>query len=365
VKADGLFGKRGKNALVALNVDLMGAHQFIVNNMGSQVAVGGITGTLSCFLVEPFCPHDKEYYLSIQSRREGDLVRFSPFGGMEVEDHWDQGKEVLIPAGVDVANADLSGLLPDASFASLLPFFKNCLAIYVDLDCSLLEMNPLTVVGGTGFPLDCRMELDSYALFRNTKKWEGVEFPEPWGRDKCEEERIVAELDEKSGASLKLSVLNENGRLFFMSAGGGASVIMTDTAVDLGYGHEVGNYAEYSGNPKEQETYLFARELLKVACRNPDGRRRALLIGGGVANFTNVASTFTGIIQAIKDYHGKLQQAKMKIFVRRGGPNYQAGLRLMQEMGRELELPVEVYGPETNMTRIVHLAIQWIDAKDM
>ena len=32
-----------------------------------------------------------------------------------------------------------------------------------------------------------------------------------------------------------------------MVAGGGASVIYADTVGDLGYAHELGNYAEYSG----------------------------------------------------------------------------------------------------------------------
>ena len=46
-----------------------------------------------------------------------------------------------------------------------------------------------------------------------------------------------------------------------------------------------------------QETYAYAKTLLDVATSNPDGRTRALLIGGGIANFTDVAATFKGIIQ--------------------------------------------------------------------
>lgn len=34
-----------------------------------------------------------------------------------------------------------------------------------------------------------------------------------------------------------------------MVAGGGASVIYTDTVADLGYSSELGNYGEYSGAP--------------------------------------------------------------------------------------------------------------------
>lgn len=41
--------------------------------------------------------------------------------------------------------------------------------------------------------------------------------------------------------------------------------------------------------------------LLQCATADPDGRKRALLIGGGIANFTDVAATFSGIIRALKE----------------------------------------------------------------
>lgn len=40
---------------------------------------------------------------------------------------------------------------------------------------------------------------------------------------------------------------------------------------------------------------------LQCATTNPDGRKRALLIGGGIANFTDVAATFNGIIRALRE----------------------------------------------------------------
>lgn len=41
--------------------------------------------------------------------------------------------------------------------------------------------------------------------------------------------------------------------------------------------------------------------ILQCATANPDGKTRALVIGGGIANFTDVASTFNGIIRALKE----------------------------------------------------------------
>lgn len=40
---------------------------------------------------------------------------------------------------------------------------------------------------------------------------------------------------------------------------------------------------------------------LQCATANPDGLKRALVIGGGIANFTDVAATFNGIIRALKE----------------------------------------------------------------
>ncbi len=65
-------------------------------------------------------------------------------------------------------------------------------------------------------------------------------------------EEYVHDLDGKTGASLKLSILNPKGRIWTMVAGGGASVIYADTVGDLGFAEELGNYAEYSGAPNTQ-----------------------------------------------------------------------------------------------------------------
>jgi len=91
---------------------------------------------------------------------------------------------------------------------------------------------------------------------------------------------------------------------------------------------------------------------------DPQGRPKFLLIGGGIANFTDVAKTFTGIVDALREYKERLQENHVCIYVRRGGPNYQEGLALMRKLGQELGVPVEVYGPETHMTRIVSTALE-------
>jgi hypothetical protein len=60
----------------------------------------------------------------------------------------------------------------------------------------------------------------------------------------------------------------------------------------------------------------------------------------------------------LKEYKEKLRENKVKIYVRRGGPNYKEGLWIMRELGNDLGVPIEVYGPETHMTKIVSMALK-------
>jgi hypothetical protein len=65
---------------------------------------------------------------------------------------------------------------------------------------------------------------------------------------------------------------------------------------------------------------------------DPQGRPKVLLVGGGIANFTNVAATFKGLIKALREFDAKLKAVNARIYVRRAGPNYQEGLRMMREL---------------------------------
>ena len=62
-------------------------------------------------------------------------------------------------------------------------------------------------------------------------------------------------------------------------------------------------------------------------CKHKHEEGKILIIGGGIANFTNVADTFKGIMRALRETKTKLQENQTKIFVRRGGPNHLEGLR--------------------------------------
>ncbi|MEE9541907.1 MAG: ATP citrate lyase citrate-binding domain-containing protein [Candidatus Bipolaricaulota bacterium] len=365
VKPDQLFGKRGKNNLLLINVDYDQAQAWIAKQMNRQITIkqtsGETSGTLTHFLVEPFVPHDKEYYLAFTSEREADVIHFSTKGGVDIEEVWDSVVTIRVPVLADPAKVDIASHLPDiANKGGLSEFIKVLYRIYCDFHFAYLEFNPITFLGETIVPLDTVAKLDDTAAFQCAKKWREVEFPKPFGSSNTKEEAYIASLDEKTGASLKLTMLNPNGRVWTLVAGGGASVIYADTVVDLGFGNELANYGEYSGNPTTELTYEYTKTVLDLMTRTPDphGRPKYLLIGGGIANFTDVAKTFTGITRALEQYKSKLQENRVQIYVRRGGPNYKEGLENMRKLGERIEIPLEVYGPETHMTRIVSLALK-------
>ncbi|KAN0031590.1 hypothetical protein ACTFIV_005455 [Dictyostelium citrinum] len=368
VKPDMLFGKRGKNGLVLLNATLEEADRFIKDKINKPVEIGGKSGLVTHFIVEPFLPHTEEYYLSITAERESNRISFSNCGGMEIEENWDKVSSIEIPYGESIDKIDLHTII-DSSVQNreyVIDFIRNVYKLFNDLSFHFIEMNPFTLdAEGKPYPLDARGEVDECASFKCGGRWlvdgEPVQFPQPFGRSLYPEETYVNEIDEKTGASLKLTLLNPKGRIWAMVAGGGASVIYADTVADLGFGNELGNYGEYSGDPNEEDTHKYACTLISLATRNPDSRPRALLIGGGIANFTDVAATFKGIIRAIKEYHDDIIKSNLSIFVRRGGPNYQSGLQHMREIGHKLHIPIKVFGPEVNMTSIVAMAIQHIN----
>ena len=364
VKPDQLIKRRGKSKLLLLNANWKEAEKWIKERMNKPITVGTVTGILDHFIVEPFVPHDEndEYYLAILSQREGDQILFHHQGGINVGDIDTKAVRMTVPIGtVPTATEIQKNLLeavPKERQDLIAGFIEGMFKFYADLNYTYLEINPFVVVDKRIVPLDLAAKLDDTAEFVSGKKWGDIQFPSPFGRMLTKEEAYIKDLDSKTGASLKLTVLNPEGRIWTMVAGGGASVIYADTITDLGYMNEMANYGEYSGDPNEEFTYLYARTILDLMTRKKNPKGKYLLIGGGIANFTDVAKTFKGIVRALQEYKKKLQENKVKIYVRRGGPNYKEGLRIMRELGEQLGVPIEVYGPETHMTKIVSMALK-------
>ncbi|MFX0150753.1 MAG: ATP citrate lyase citrate-binding domain-containing protein [Candidatus Hodarchaeota archaeon] len=369
-KPDQLFGKRGKAGLLLLDADFEGLKTFASEKLGKEFVIGTTKGTLERILVEPFVPHSKEYYVAFTSDRDNDIIHFSFEGGIFVEENWDKVNHVPIPIGTDIESFDLVSRLPNLGDLSdvLIPFIKGLFQVYVDQDFAFLEINPFAITDDkTIVPLDLKARLDDTAAFRHPDTWGNpdnpIEFPRAFGQVLSKEEEFVVQIDAQTGASLKLTILDRGAPLWTMVAGGGASVIYTDTIADMGYAKKLANYGEYSGNPNREHTELYAQTIIDLITETPDpqGKPKILIIGGGIANFTDVKATFTGIVSALRKSADKLKKANVKIYVRRGGPNENEGLKLMKELGDEIGVPIEVYDRYTHMTRVVPLALKELE----
>ncbi|OJD10066.1 hypothetical protein AJ78_08771 [Emergomyces pasteurianus Ep9510] len=397
-KPDQLIKRRGKSGLLALNKTWPEARAWIAERAGKEQKVETVTGVLRQFLVEPFVPHpqETEYYININSVREGDWILFTHEGGVDVGDVDAKAEKLLIPVNLknypsnDEIAAALLSKIPQGLHNVLVDFITRLYAVYVDCQFTYLEINPLVVIPNSTKSsaavhfLDLAAKLDQTAEFECGTKWaiarspaalgtpkatktDGkvtidagppMEFPAPFGRELSKEEKFIADMDAKTGASLKLTVLNANGRIWTLVAGGGASVVYADAIASAGFVADLANYGEYSGAPTETQTFNYARTILDLMLRapmHPEGK--VLFIGGGIANFTNVASTFKGVIRALREVASILVEHKVQIWVRRAGPNYQEGLKNIKAVGEELGLDMHVFGPEMHVSGIVPLAL--------
>lgn len=374
VKPDMLFGKRGKNQLVYLkdqkpgDVSLSKALDWISQKSKEPTTLlCGTQGELDTFILEPFCPieNDPEYYLCLSLEPKCDQMLISTQGGVDIESNWDSVHKIEIDPSqtLEETKAQIEKNLPKeiedtTTFTELLIGFYQ---LFKELHFAYLEFNPFILKGKEVHLLDTVARIDDTAGFLMDSAWGPIDFPPPFGqKEQTAIEQEIKKIDEKSGASLKLTILNPKGLVWTLVAGGGASVVYADTIANIWGASEIANYGEYSGNPTKSETHLYAKGVLELMCESPDeeGRGKILIIGGSIANFTDVAKTFDGIIQAFEEMHEKMKQVGTRIFVRRGGPNYEIGLRNIETAANRLGLPIEVYGPETHLTDIVQIAKQ-------
>ncbi|KIK80546.1 hypothetical protein PAXRUDRAFT_36161 [Paxillus rubicundulus Ve08.2h10] len=397
-KPDQLIKRRGKAGLLALNKDWQDAKKWVLDRAGKPQKVESVTGTLNTFILEPFLPHPQstEAYICITSSRVSDTILFSPTGGVDVGDVDKHASRLEIPVDANLfpTRSDVEKLVGPSFVGqrrnALVDFVMRLYSVYADLHFAYLEINPLVVLDDGAIQyLDMAAKLDQTAEFICGPKWaiardlsvyEGagesvsttgakgskvgadrgppMVWPAPFGRDLTREEAYIQKLDASTGASLKLTVLNPEARIWTMVAGGGASVVYADAIAAAGFAHELANYGEYSGAPTEGQTFEYAKTILDLITRpapRPDGK--ILIIGGGIANFTNVAATFKGIIRALEGAKVGLIAHGVKIYVRRGGPNWQEGLKAMRLLGESLGVPIRVFGPDTHITEIVPLAL--------
>jgi ATP-citrate lyase beta-subunit len=349
VKAHEALGSRFKLGLVKVGLDLKGAVAAAKEMLGRQV--GSIT--VSQVIVSEMIAHKEEYYVSVKSTREGTDVLVANCGGIEVESNWDRVKKLPVEVGAKPSNDALEKLAKDAGFTGGLTkkvadFAGKMFACFDNEDAQYLEVNPVVARESDGelVALDAVTLLDADSKFRHPD-W-NFQFAAEFGRAYSKNELEVMGVDSKIKGSVKFIEI-PGGDTAMLPAGGGASVYYSDAVVARG--GKLANYAEYSGDPPD-----WAVEVLTDKVCSLPGIKN-IIVGGAIANFTDVKKTFGGIINGFRKAKGEGKLKGVKIWVRRGGPREKEGLDAMRAL-RDEGFDIHVFDRHTPLTDIVDKALQ-------
>jgi len=232
-----------------------------------------------------------EYYLAILMDRgtSRPVIVTSTAGGMSIEDVAHDSPEKIVRQfvhpllglqGYEVRKLTAAlGLTGDIAkqFAKLL---GNLYKLFVSLDCSMLEINPLvTTPDGRVLALDAKFGFDDNALFRH---------PEIVAmRDKEEEDpREVA------ASEYDLNYIGLDGNIACLVNGAGLAMATMD--IIKHYGGEPANFLDVGGGAsKEQVTAAF-----KIILADPQVKGILINIFGGIMDCNVIAE---GVIAAAKE----------------------------------------------------------------
>jgi ATP-citrate lyase beta-subunit len=347
VKAHEALGSRFKLGLVKVGLDLAGAKSAVKEMLGRQVE----TLVIKQVIVSEAVDHKEEYYAAVKSTREGSELMAANCGGIEVESNWEKVKRITIEIGETPTEAAIQQLVKDAGFSGgtatkMAAFLGKLFTCFDNEDAQYLEINPLVErADGELVALDAVTLLDGDAKFRHPD-WT-FPFAAEFGRAYTKNEEEVMAVDAKVKGSVKLIEI-PGGTIAMLPAGGGASVYYSDAVVARG--GTLANYAEYSGDPPDWAVEVLTEKV----CSLPGIRH--IIVGGAIANFTDVKKTFGGIINAFRKAKAEGKLGNVKIWVRRGGPNEKQGLAAMRAL-RDEGFNIEVFDRHTPLTDIVDMAL--------
>lgn len=349
IKAHEAVGSRFKLGLVKVDLDIDGIKKAAGEILGREVQ--GLV--ISQAIIAEMLPHEEEYYLAVKSTREGAEILMAKFGGIEVEENWEKVSRTFVEVGEKPTEAQLDKCAKEAGFDGELvekmrKFASRLYECYDNEDGNYIEINPLIINPNDGklCALDAVVMLDGDARFRHPD-W-NFSFAPEFGRAYTEDEKQIMEIDSRVKGSVKLIEI-PGGEVAMLPAGGGASVFYSDAVVALG--GTLANYSEYSGDPPA----WAVEALTDKVCSLPGIKH--IVVGGAIANFTDVKATFTGIIAGFRKAKEEGKMDGVKIWVRRGGPNEKIGLEFMRKLSDE-GFDIHVYDRYTPLTDIVKYALK-------
>ncbi len=271
---------------------------------------------VSNLYVEAGCDIAHEYYLALLVDRENDsiLIMGSTEGGVDIEEVAETSPEAIYKAWFDpseglseeVAGALANSLgLSGASHRSFLEMIGNMASLFVEKDCSMIEINPLVRNGeGSMVALDAKVSFDDNASFRH-----------PWWddlRDISEESDVEVRAHEHG-----LSYVDLEGNIGCLVNGAGLAMATMDV-IKL-YGGEPANFLDIGGGA-DSESITAAFEIILE-----DPRLEGILVNifGGIIRCDMVASS---IIEASEEIG-----LQIPLVVRFSGTNHEEGRKVLED----------------------------------
>ncbi|MGB0750111.1 MAG: ADP-forming succinate--CoA ligase subunit beta [Magnetospiraceae bacterium] len=268
--------------------------------------------------IEEGCDIARELYLSLLIDRATSriTVMASTEGGMDIEEVAEKTPEKIIKVAIDPAlgmqgyhaRKIAFGLgLEGKQISSGVKFLMGIYKAFTQLDCSLVEVNPLVVTGeGQVIALDSKVNFDDNALFRH-KDIEEL-------RDEDEED--PAELE---AARHDLNYIKLDGNIGCMVNGAGLAMATMDI-IKL-YGGEPANFLDVGGGAtKERVTTAF-----KIILSDPNVEGILVNIFGGIMRCDVIAE---GVVAAAREV-----SLNVPLVVRLEGTNVDLGKKILAESG--------------------------------
>ena len=288
-------------------------------------------------LVEEKVDIAQEFYLGIiyDTLAKKPVAIFSPEGGVDVEELSRTSPDKVIKRHFSVtkglpefrAREMISEAgLRDKTLLGLSNILSILARIFLQYDCTVAEINPLAQTPqGKRIALDCHLEIDDDALFRQAEvKAFVIHSPDlEGGRPQSEFEKKAKEIDSLDQRGVAGRLIEFDGNLGLIIGGGGASLTAFD-AIQR-YGGKPANYCEIGGNP----SVLKTTELTKHILSKPGVEKIAVIMN--VVSNTRVDLMARGVIKGILEM-GKDPATTIAVF-RVPGAWEEEGFKILSRYG--------------------------------
>ncbi|MBO4358418.1 MAG: ADP-forming succinate--CoA ligase subunit beta [Erysipelotrichaceae bacterium] len=238
--------------------------------------------------LEQLAHHDEEYYLSLLVDTKAAKCCFvaSVQGGVSIEEVAETDPDAIFRMHVDPVKGineqeayELASKLElkDGLKDQFVTMIGNMYRLFIERDCSLIEINPLTICSGQLICLDAKVAFDSAADFRH---------PQNVGMRDIEEENPLEAEANDSG----MSYVSLGGNIGCICNGAGLGMSTMDTIHY--FGGDPANFLDLGGSVDDAR----AKKAFELVIREKGVKGVVINIFGGIARTNLIAK---GVCEAI------------------------------------------------------------------